>query len=374
MSIELKKESFISQFLQNRPLAHITFWISYICFYGTSWGSYNDEYARAFICESSELLIKLPVVYFVLFRLIDKYLFERKYVEFFIYTFVTVVIASIAIRLFYYYVLYPPFFPERVGSEFFVAFRILRTFTNVFTLAIMVVAIKLLKKWYYDQQEAKSLEKEKLEAELKFLKSQVHPHFLFNTLNNLYSLTLKKSDNAPEIVLKLSELMSYMLYDTSARQVSLSKEINYINHYIDLEKIRYGDRLDISFNTHGNVTGKMIAPMLLLPFIENSFKHGVSGELETVWISLDLHVESNKLIFKVENSKSPEEENVKISSYRSGIGLKNVKRRLDLIYGKDYDLKILDEKDTFLVVLKLKLATTFEVSNVENPEEKVLQK
>ncbi len=373
MSIELKKESVIFQFLQNRPLVHIAFWVSYICFYGASWGSYNDTYARAFICETSELLIKLPLVYFVIFRLIDKFLFERKYTEFFTYTFITIVAASMAIRLFYYYVLYPPFFPDRVGTDFFVAFRILKTFTNIYTLAIMVIAIKLLKKWYYDQQEAKSLEKEKLEAELKFLKSQVHPHFLFNTLNNLYSLTLKKSDNAPEVVLKLSELMSYMLYDTSARQVALSKEINYINHYIDLEKIRYGDRLDISFNTAGNMAGKMIAPMLLLPFIENSFKHGVSGELETVWVSLDLHVEGDKLVFKVENSKSPEEEHVKISSYRSGIGLKNVRRRLDLIYGKNYDLKIFDEKDTFLVVLKLKLATAFEDFSVDAPEEKVLQ-
>jgi LytS/YehU family sensor histidine kinase len=270
-------------------------------------------------------------------------------------------------------VLYPQFFPERTGTEFFVIFRHLKTFTNTYTLAVMVIAIKLLKKWYYDQQEAKSLEKEKLEAELKFLKAQVHPHFLFNTLNNLYSLTLKKSDNAPEVVLKLSELMSYMLYDTAARQVSLSKEINYINHYIDLEKIRYAERLDVSFNTSGDISAKMIAPMLLLPFIENSFKHGVSGELETVWVSLDLHVEEDKLIFKVENSKSPEEENIKISSYRSGIGLKNVRRRLDLIYANNYDLKIFDEKDTFLVVLKLKLATVFENLATEIPSNKVLQ-
>jgi len=373
MSFQLKKDSIILRFLQNRPLVHIAFWIAYVCFYGTSWGSYNDEYGKAFICESSELLIKLPMVYFVLYKLIDTYLFQRKYTEFFTYTFITIIVATLAIRLFYYYVLYPPFFPDKVGTDFFVAFRHLKTFTNTYTLVIMVMAIKLLKKWYYEQQEAKSLEKEKLEAELKFLKSQVHPHFLFNTLNNLYSLTLKKSDNAPEVVLKLSELMSYMLYDTAARQVSLAKEINYINHYIDLEKIRYGERLDVSFNTSGDLSGKMIAPMLLLPFIENSFKHGVSGELETVWVSLDLHVENDRLVFKVENSKSPEEENLKISSYRSGIGLKNVKRRLDLIYTDNYDLKIFDEKDTFLVVLKLKLATAFESITVEMPTKKVLQ-
>ena len=373
MSLQLKKDSLILRFSQNRPLVHIAFWVAYICFYGTSWGSYDDHYLRAFICETAELLIKLPLVYFVLFNLIEKYLFQRKYAEFFTYTFVAIIFAGLAIRLFYQYVLYPQFIPERVGTPFFITFRILKTLVNNYTLAIMVIVIKLLKKWYKDQQEAKSLEKEKLEAELKFLKSQVHPHFLFNTLNNLYSLTLKKSDNAPEVVLKLSELMSYMLYDTVAKQVSLSKEINYINHYIDLEKIRYGERLDVSFNISGDLSGKMIAPMLLLPFIENSFKHGVSGELETVWVSFDLHVTEDKLVFKVENSKSPEDDHLKISSYRSGIGLKNVKRRLDLIYADNYDLKIFDEKDTFLVVLKLKLTTNDELMFQDSLERNVIQ-
>jgi sensor histidine kinase YesM len=352
MTLQLKENNILVRLMRNRPFVHVLFWLSYLCFYGFLWGSYDDNYRRSFTSESAELLIKIPMVYFFLNFLIDRYLFQKKYTEFFGLMFVGMIAAGFMHRAVYYFLIYPEYFPDRVGSGYLSMPRILKGVANVNSLMVLVVAIKILKKWYQDRQDHESLEKEKLEAELKFLKSQVHPHFLFNTLNNLYSLTLKKSDIAPEVVLKLSDLMSYMLYDASAPKVPLSKEIQYLQNYIALEKIRYGDRLDISFNISGDIGGKMIAPMLMLPFIENTFKHGVSGDLDTVWASIDLTVKGQKMVFKVENSKSSDPQP---AGLRKGIGLENVRRRLDLLYGQFYELRIFDEVDAYLVVLKLDL-------------------
>lgn len=338
----------------NRVLTHILFWLSFVTFYGLIWGSHDDNYRKSFTIEAAELLIKLPMVYFYLNFLIDRFLFKRRYTEFVGLMIVGLVFAGLGMRAIYHFFLAPEFFPDRASAVYFTLPRIFKGAANVLSVWVFVLAIKILKKWYQDQQRQESLEKEKLEAELKYLKSQVHPHFLFNTLNNLYSLTLKKSDVAPEVVLKLSELMSYLLYDATAPRVPLSREIQYLQNYIALEKIRYGDRLDVHFGINGSVSGKSIAPMLMLPFLENSFKHGASGEVDTVWITVDLTVKDSKLIFKVENCKNTESD--REQGYRKGIGLENVRRRLDLIYGQEnYDLKIFDERDSFLVVLKLEL-------------------
>ena len=352
----IQENKLLKTIFGNRVLVHVAFWVVYLVFYGMMWGSYDDNFYRSFVCEASEMVYKIPLIYFVVFNLIHNYLFNRKYALFFIYLFIAVLLGALLQRGLYQFILYPEFFPSRVGSDYFKVFKIVRAITNVNSLVVLVVTIKVLKKWYQDQQVHKSLEKEKLEAELKYLKSQVHPHFLFNTLNNLYSLTLKKSEMAPEMVLKLSELMSYMLYDASAQKVPLSKEVQHLENYISLEKMRYGDRLELAFNITGNVHGNVIAPMLLLPFIENGFKHGVSGDLNSVWATIDVKVQDERMVFKMENSKPRESETFRKPGDRNGIGLKNVRRRLDLLYPNQYELKIYDEESSFLVILKLNLA------------------
>ena len=197
-------------------------------------------------------------------------------------------------------------------------------------------------------------EKEKLTAELQLLKAQVHPHFLFNTLNNLYALTLRKSDGAPEMVLKLSGLLSYMLYECNATEVPLEKEIRMLENYVDLEKLRYGSRLDVSLNFTGDIRGKTITPLLLIPFVENAFKHGSSEQLEQAWISLDLAVEGNRMSFKLVNSKDANESP---GGGAGGIGLVNVRKRLELIHANNYELKITPQEETFLVYLSLELGS-----------------
>ncbi len=221
-------------------------------------------------------------------------------------------------------------------------------------MPVFFASVKLFEYWLADQKQNQELLQQKLESELKFLKSQIHPHFLFNTLNNLYALTLDKSDKAPEVVVKLSDLLSYMLYECNVPRVPLEKEINLLRDYLELEKMRYQSELKVDFDVQGRVNGKMIAPLLLIPFIENGFKHGLSKQIENPWINIHLEVEDYKLTFLVENNK-PLVDKKDESGYSEGIGLKNVKRRLNLIYGDDYNLEVKDEHGVFNVLLELRL-------------------
>jgi len=214
-----------------------------------------------------------------------------------------------------------------------------------------VVVIKMVQQQALQNKIHSNMLAEKSKAELQILKNQLQPHFLFNTLNNIYGMILEQEKEAGESVLKLSEIMSYMLYDCAREKVDLEKEIRMLKNYIVLEKTRYGKQLDISFESNGETKGMLIAPLLLLPFVENAFKHGVSNNPSTAWVQIHLNVTENKLFFSIENSLSPNESNTPV---KSGIGLTNVKKRLDLIYAGKYNLQIIEE-DFFLVKLNVNL-------------------
>lgn len=362
----------------HRVSLHILFWISYVLFFTILWGSYDDQYYREFMGHILVLPGKILIVYLNLYFLIPRFLLQKRYLPYFLWLIPISLVIGVQHRLMGFYFYYPIYDPEFIKVTFqttetsvtydaptyitnpWLVHKIIKYTISLNTVLLLTTGVKLLKIWYKDKQVAKLLEKEKLEAELKFLKGQIHPHFLFNTLNNLYALTLKKDEHAPEIVLKLSDLMNYMLYDTNTQYIDIEKEINYIKNYIALEKIRYGNRVDISFNIAGQISGNKIAPMLILPFVENSFKHGVSGEIENAWITIDLLLQGNAMTLKVENSKSIEYTKRSQREYASGIGLVNVKRRLDLLYKDQYELKIFDdEASSYLVVLKLTLASSY---------------
>jgi LytS/YehU family sensor histidine kinase len=199
------------------------------------------------------------------------------------------------------------------------------------------------------QREARirqALEQEKLSTELAWLKAQINPHFFFNTLNSLYSLTLARSEKSAEMVLRLSHLMRYMLYEASANTVSLKDEIAYIENYISIEQMRFADRLDLSFQYSGDTSGQLISPLLLLPFIENAFKHGIRDS--SGWITINLKVDDNFLYLKVENSYT-----IPVKAKEPGLGLANVKRRLELAYPGKYELNIRQSENIYSVDLKL---------------------
>jgi len=210
--------------------------------------------------------------------------------------------------------------------------------------------IVLFKFWVKKQKEFLLAEKEKTTAQLQLLKAQIHPHFLFNTLNNIYSFSMMGSAKTPGMIARLSSLLSYVLYDCKNNEVLLTKEIEVMKNYIDLEKERYGNKLEISTNIEGDVEGRFIAPLLLLPFIENAFKHGTSEQLEKPWLSIDLSVKQSLLHFKIVNSKN------EITTARPrGIGIENVQKRLSYLYKGKYELKLNDEGNFFVVSLTLEL-------------------
>jgi len=215
------------------------------------------------------------------------------------------------------------------------------------TFASMIVVFKY---WIKTQRQWMQAEKDKITAELQLLKAQVHPHFLFNTLNNIYSFSLENSPKTPGLILKLSSLLSYMLYDCKAEEVLLEKEVEIMKNYIDLEKERYGNKIEISWNIEGEIKDKYIAPLLLLPFLENAFKHGTSEQLEKPWLSVDMSVKQDVVRCKIANSKN---EFVPLS--KNGIGIQNVKKRLEFLYPGKYELKMNDEGNFFVVSLLVEL-------------------
>ncbi len=201
-------------------------------------------------------------------------------------------------------------------------------------------------------------------VELQLLRSQLHPHFLFNTLNNLYSLTLERSYDAPHIVLKLSALLRYILYECNEPTVELGKEVQLLKNYIELEQSRFGERVDISISCSGDIQNRRIAPLLLLPFVENSFKHGVHEATGKTWISLYLHVEGGSLIFKMLNGREGQApDNLAITG---GLGLQNVRKRLNLLYPGRHQLKIMAAEDTFMVTLQIQLNDPHKASPQNN--------
>ncbi|WP_373495472.1 sensor histidine kinase [Aquiflexum sp.] len=229
---------------------------------------------------------------------------------------------------------------------------VFKTVISIYPIVVVVALIKVLKHWYEQDRKHQNLQKEKVEAELKFLKSQINPHFLFNTLNSLYALTLKKSAQASEVVLKISQLLNYLLYESNKKMVPLEKEIALIETYISLEKIRIGDRLNLTYRVQGDPTSLNVPPLLILPLIENSFKHGANNVLEEVWVDIEITIKDSSLYLKVQNSKDPL--TLTEAETHGGIGLQNLKRRLELIYGeKNYFMNHIDKGDSFSVELKI---------------------
>lgn len=212
------------------------------------------------------------------------------------------------------------------------------TFVTAVLVSAFVAFLRFFSEWRDLEEQRKELKNEKLDAELKFLKSQVNPHFLFNTLNNLYSLAYSQSPKTTEVISRLSQMMRYMVYDSNHDLVPLEKEIDYMQNYISLEKLRLNELTPITFEIEGDTIQRKIAPLLLIPFLENAFKHGVSNSNPNSWVKAKLIAQGQHLHFEVANSRLDQQGTAGASN--SGIGLENVKKRLELKYPGLYDLKI----------------------------------
>ncbi|MBS7564278.1 histidine kinase [Mucilaginibacter sp. Bleaf8] len=341
---------------------HILFWIG-VFFAYTAIYSVKTTFWIAFRNNLFYTPLHMAYYYAVASWLIPRFLFTGKYLRFTGYLLVVMFVITLLSRLLDIYVANPYIIQhlpmddwDRIEmAKATVLSRLLDMvfFINAFKAMNMIiwvaVVIKMFKLWYERKQAA-------LQAELNALKGQIHPHFLFNTLNNLYALTLTNSSKASQVVLGLSDLLRYMLYECNTEQVNLQKEVLMLQQYVSLEKLRYEERLDLNFYIRGDLQNKQIAPLIMLTFIENAFKHGASDTVGEAWVSIDLHVEGTRLKMKVSNSK-PENAAAAAQKHHGHIGMQNVRKRLDLLYPSAHQLKVLDDEDAFLVVLELTLQT-----------------
>ncbi len=261
---------------------HVLFWIIVVTYFAWGFG-FNGNYKGSF----TNALLWLPghifIVYVLLYWLIPKFLIKRKYVPFFIGLILAIACCKIYVSILEIFLLVN----DKYQGFTITTGRAILPFIHVAGIAI---SIKLLSYWYQQKQQTLEAQQQRTQAELQLLKSQLHPHFLFNTLNNLYSHTIEKSAKAPDIVLKLSELLRFMVYESGSEKIPLEKELTLLRHYTELEQLRYGNRLDISLVIKGDTKGHEIAPLLLLPFLENAFKHGTSKQLDLCWMSIDIMI------------------------------------------------------------------------------------
>lgn len=334
---------------------HTLFWLSYFAFNIIRWGIYYDDYVYSIKSNLVEFPLHMALAYFTLYFLMPK-LLPKKVPLFILGVFAATLIITLLRIVITYELVTTEVFKESGREEDLFGFNyIAAVFVGQLYVLGVVSAIKIGIDYLKFRNKASALRKTQLETELAYLKSQIQPHFFFNTLNNLYSLTLDKSDKAPETVIKLSDLMSYVIYDSAKSLVSLEDEINHIRTYIDLERLRYGNRLDLKLSVQGDIDHIQVPPLLFIPYIENAFKHGGSTRDQVIPIDIQFKAEDQELKFNCKNNISKEEDIHKklLEKSHYGIGMKNTERRLNLRYGNQYQLEVKDHEGVFKVELKI---------------------
>lgn len=334
---------------------HLIFWGVYFTFNTLRWGSVHQDFLLSLKTNMLGFPIHMALAYFNIYYLMPRFVYTKKYA-----TYALVVIISLFVMLLVkfnltYFLISTDVMPEAAETVDSLTLNYaITTMLGELYVVSFVTAIKITIDWLREHSMLHEMEKRQLSTELRFLRSQVSPHFFFNTLNNIYSLTLKKSEKAPEVILKLSELMRYLLYDTTKRSQSLQKEISCIQNYIDLEKMRFDNKLEVAIALSGNLEQKVIPPMLLMPLIENCFKHGASKNIGKTKIGLNIDVGEKFLHFKITNTNPKNQQKEALPTRAGGIGLSNVRKRLELGYEpEDYELQVQNLEESFEVYLKL---------------------
>ncbi len=317
---------------------NLIFWTIYFLYEWLGRGASIDQYDFYFVKSCVHFLF-------------DIYYLKNKKTAFWIGQIIVAIVFVMLIRVVSYYYFYPNYYPKGNEDVFFFGPKILIEFVNLYLIVSLYGMFIFMRSWYQQQQILQELSQAKIAAELELLKSQVQPHFIFNMLNNIYSGAFKKSPETAQQILKLSNFIEYNLYDSKKEMVSLADELAYIKNYVDLQKIRVGEKLDISINVFDDINGIQIPPMLLLPIIENCFKHGVHKSINPSWVRVDVSSKEHEITIKIENSI--ESDTQSFFNQNSGLGLKNVKRRLELIYPNAHEFKTFVEENSFLIILKL---------------------
>lgn len=329
-------------------IVHINVWTVFWMIMGTPDVSYGRTLFNMLLWVPVFILYSYPFVYWA----IPNLLLNGKVVQFFLLILVWGVVGLYINSGFRTYLYVPlqeilgfDYIPQKGPQP--------HSYLCMTTSAASPMIIKFFKLWTIRQRNWVQAQQEKITAELQLLKAQVHPHFLFNTLNNIYSFSLENSPKTPDMILKLSSLLGYMLNDCKAEEVRLEKEIEVMKNYIDLEKERYGNTIEIVWNVKGDMRNKFISPLLMLPFLENAFKHGMSEQIEKPWLGVEILINNDVLQCKIANSKN---EDKPYCTEGNGIGIENVKKRLALMYPDSHRLEMRDERNLFIVSLMIELS------------------
>ena len=341
-----------------RVVSHLVFWTLSLGFLTIFFGRIGGDYAFSFRFACLLLPVVVGTTYFINYRLIPGYLLSRKYGKFALYFLYTLII-SIWAELLVLTLTFSALAQYQYRNLGPVAGDFLFQLVGLYIIVLCGVAIKVLKLWMRAEKARAELKNASLEAELKLkeaelqlLKGQIHPHFLFNTLNNLYGLALEKSEVVPGSILRLSELLDFLLYRSNRPLVPLEDEIKLINDYIELERLRFDERLQLEFAVKMDETGYKVAPFLLFPFVENAFKHGFMPNERQLYLFISVSIENTRLMLKVKNSCAPESVP---GSLTGGVGLSNVQKRLQLLYPQKHALQIDRDETWFTVTLHLDL-------------------
>lgn len=330
-----------------RIAIHTLFWSCAWFFFFFYYKRYSAVNIYTFVASLINLIAAIATVYTFNYHLIPKILLKNKLKKFIAFAFVAIVMffyIQLVLTLFLVVkLLYSEriLFPEMID--------VVMLFFNMFFVVFIAIAIKFYKRWSEKDYREQKVQKEKVEAELQMLKTQINPHFLFNTLNSIYVLAMKKSDQTANTVMKLSDILDYILYKIDAPRIVISNEIQIIEHYIDLEKIRFTDRININFTSKLQSKDIQIPPMLIIPFIENAFKHGVAKSMEKSWIKISIDQTDQMLDIVVSNNRSQSP----IKTKGGGIGLVNVKKRLNLLFSDRYKLDISEKNNRYDVFLSI---------------------
>jgi len=344
---------------RHRVVSHMVFWILLLSVQLSSSNYYNSEqvsFSNNLMGDGTNLLAQISAAYFLAYFVVPKFIYTEKYLSAILYFILCSYSICVLSRLSVIHIEEPwygtkPNPKETLGEIFTdIAKLVYVYFFRIFSVAFVFMLLKLLKDQLLIQKRTLSLEKEKAETELKLLKTQLNPHFLFNTLNNIYSLSLCSSPVTSTSIGRLSEILDYLLYRCNSAYVPVSGEIHLLQNYIGLEKLRYDERLKINFNCQVSEQVE-IAPMILLSILENAFKHGAGNDAGEPVIQIDLRASKDLLAFKVINTfliKDPVD--------ADNIGLSNLTRQLDLLYPQKHTLLITQTENLFTVDLKLNLA------------------
>jgi len=360
---------------------HFYFWLFWTVFQGflysfaASFSFYLYLFRLPMAMLESFLFIwaHIFLAYSLMYYVIPRYLLKQKYWDTAIWTFICFLATAFFSTVIGRFIVDPlrdhymgegaALYRRVTGGAIFLS--LLAGLRGGLTIGGIAAAIKLMKYWYVKEQRNLQLQKENIESQLQLLKAQVHPHFLFNTLNNIYSTTQNTSPAASRMITELSDILRFILYECNAPLVPLSKEIKMVRDYINLEQIRYGNNIDIHLETPEETNGLYIAPLLLLPLVENCFKHGTSNMIDQPWVSLHLSLENEWMTMKLVNGKAKNSSNDKENK---GIGLQNVRKRLELIYPDKHNFAITNDEEVFIVQLKLQLEYKTEKKLIRSTE------